>query len=41
MNWDLNCRVGPRQLIDIELEYCKYEANLVLKMAVSITRVQG
>ena len=28
-------------MIDIELEYCKNEANLVLKIAVSITKVQG
>ncbi len=33
--------VGPRQLMEIELEYCKNEANLVLEMAVSITKVQG
>ena len=34
-------RVGPRLLIDIELEHCKNEADLVLKMAVLIIKVQG
>ena len=37
----MNCRVGPRQLIDIGLNNYKNEANLVLKMAVSIAKVQG